>query len=74
MTEPTTVSLVVDASAIVAAVADLGPAGAWASEALLDNRLAAPSHMPFEAMNILRREAVRGALEWDIANAYRRKL
>lgn len=57
-------SLVVDASAAVALLVDDGPVGR-ACEAAVEaaDALAAPALMPFEAGNVLRREAARGAIE-----------
>lgn len=47
--------LVVDASALVAVLADGGGAGAVVAHALADSELAAPELLPFEAANVLRR-------------------
>jgi predicted nucleic acid-binding protein len=52
-------SLVIDASVVVAALIDQGADGRWA-ETLLTKQLVAPSLLPVEVANILRR-AVRGA-------------
>jgi predicted nucleic acid-binding protein len=54
--------LVVDASAIVAALADDGPDGEWARSLLQAEPLATPHLMPVEAANILRRSALAGAI------------
>jgi predicted nucleic acid-binding protein len=61
------VSVVVDASALVAALADGGTDGAWATEALEGATLAAPHLMPIEAANIMRRAAVAGAISTTTA-------
>lgn len=53
-------SLVVDASVIVAALVDSGVDGEWAAGVLDGQVLAAPHHMPIEAANILRRAALTG--------------
>lgn len=46
---------VVDASLVVAALVDAGPAGTWAEAYLSGEALAAPHLMQVEAANILRR-------------------
>lgn len=51
---------VVDASVVVAALVDDGPAGHWAEALLAGQPLAAPHLMPVEAANILRRAALAG--------------
>ncbi len=53
----------IDSSALVALLADAGPAGAWVAEAIAAATLAAPSVAPFEAANILRRQAAAGAID-----------
>ena len=47
--------VVCDASALVALVIDSGPDGAWATAAVTDADLAAPSLARFESSNIIRR-------------------
>lgn len=59
---------VVDASVVVAALIDDGPAGRWAEEVLTSTPLAAPHLMPGEAANILRRAALAGDVSDDIAS------
>jgi len=59
---------VVDASVIVAALVDDGPAGRWAEALVAGQPLAAPHLMPVEAANILRRAALAGDLSDDIAS------
>jgi len=49
------VSIVVDASVLVAALVDSGPEGAWAEEVLAVGSLHAPELALAEATNILRR-------------------
>jgi predicted nucleic acid-binding protein len=61
------VTVVVDASAIVAALVDAGPDGEWATNELLRDDLAAPHLMPVEAANILRRAVIAGDLSIDVA-------
>ncbi len=61
-------TLVVDASVVVAALVDSGPAGAWSADALRNERPVAPELLPFEVANVLRRlEAGRG-LSRDMAS------
>jgi predicted nucleic acid-binding protein len=59
--------LVVDASAVVAALVDAGPDGRWAESILVHEVLAAPHLMPVEAVNILRRAVLAGDLPADTA-------
>jgi predicted nucleic acid-binding protein len=60
-------TLVVDASVVVAALVDDGEVGHWAEAALHHPGLAAPHLMPFEATNVLRRAALRGDISDDVA-------
>jgi predicted nucleic acid-binding protein len=62
------VTLVVDASAVVAALADSGADGRWAESLLASDTLAAPHLMPAEAANILRRSALSGAISAEQAS------
>lgn len=55
-------TLVVDASMIVAALIDSGTDGSWAEELLTSDSLAAPHMLTAEVSNILRRSAVAGAI------------
>jgi predicted nucleic acid-binding protein len=48
-------SLVVDASVLIAATTDSGPEGTWAEEMLLPGGIVAPHLVLVEATNILRR-------------------
>jgi predicted nucleic acid-binding protein len=61
------VTLVLDASAVVAALVDDGEVGRWAEAAIGRDDLAAPHLMTFEAANILRRASQRGELSEDVA-------
>lgn len=61
-------SLVVDASVVVAALVDSGPDGEWAAEVLREQVLAAPHHMPIEAANVLRRAALATDISADSAS------
>ncbi len=60
-------TLVVDASAIVAALVDDGPIGSWAASVLDGESIAAPHLMPVEAANILRRAAKSGDISGETA-------
>jgi predicted nucleic acid-binding protein len=60
-------SLVIDASTVVAALVDGGPDGRWAESLIRARRLAAPHLMPVEAANILRRAALAGDISPDTA-------
>ena len=48
-------TVVVDASALVAAAVDAGPSGQWADDVLAEGALAGPELVLVEATNILRR-------------------
>lgn len=48
-------TVVVDASVVVAALVDVGPTGRWAEELLTTEDLIAPHLMPVEVANVLRR-------------------
>ena len=61
-------TLVVDASFVVAALLDSGPDGRWAEQLLLSNDLVAPHLMPVEAANILRLAARNGDISEDNAS------
>lgn len=61
-------SVVVDASAVVAALVDEGPDGDWAGRELGREALVAPHLMPVEAANILRRAALAGVVSDDTAS------
>ena len=61
-------TLVVDASVVVAALVDGGPDGAWAEEVLLRDHLAAPHLLPVEVANMLRRATLAGHLSADTAS------
>lgn len=60
-------TLVVDASMVVAALVDSGSSGIWAEALLARENLAAPHLMPVEVANILRRSALFGDITSDIA-------
>lgn len=60
-------TLVVDASVVVAALVDTGAIGQWADQLLASDDLAAPHLMPAEVANILRRAALVGEISADTA-------
>ena len=68
MTPTSRASVVIDASAMVALLTDAGPAGEWATAQALAARLAAPSLMPYEVANILRRQVLTGTLDASVAS------
>ena len=61
-------TVVVDASAVIAALVDGGPDGEWATAEMTREDLAAPHLMPVEAANILRRAVLAGDLTADVAS------
>lgn len=54
--------MIVDATVLVAAVADRGPVGAWAEDVIAEGSLVAPELALVEATNILRRLELSGVL------------
>jgi predicted nucleic acid-binding protein len=68
------VTLVVDASLVVAGLVDTGPVGTWAEPLLTAEVVAAPHLMPVEAANILRRAALAGEISDDVASLAHRDL
>ncbi len=60
-------TIVVDASAVVAAFVDSGPGGQWALQQMDGDRLAAPHLMPVEVASVLRRAESTGDLSSDAA-------
>lgn len=60
---PTGLPLVIDSSALVALLADAGPAGNWVAASTAGTTLAAPQLALFEAANIFRRQALSGLLD-----------
>jgi predicted nucleic acid-binding protein len=61
------VTTVIDASVLVAFLADDGPDGAWAFEILLSGPLVAPHLLPVEVAGMLRRAGLRGAIPDTVA-------
>jgi predicted nucleic acid-binding protein len=56
------VSLVIDASVLVAALVDSGPEGSWAESLLGEEHLIAPHLLPVETTSVLRRLEGSGRL------------
>lgn len=56
-------TVVVDASAVVALLVAPGPEGGWAADQMVDQDLAGPHLLPYEVANILRRHAATGLLD-----------
>lgn len=67
-------TIVVDASAVVAALIDPGPTGVWAESLLVSGSFAAPYLMTVEAATILRRAAIVGRISNDAASLAHRDL
>lgn len=61
-------TLVVDASVVVAALIDAGGDGIWAEERLGSDTLAAPHLLPVEVANVLRRAVLSGQVSADSAS------
>jgi len=61
------VTIVVDASVIVAALVDGGPTGTWAEALLTAEPLAAPHILPAEVASVLRRAELAGEITGDTA-------
>lgn len=60
-------TIVVDASTVVAALVNDGEAGAWAEQVLATQVLVAPHLMHVEVANVLRRAALAGDITPDVA-------
>lgn len=60
-------TLVPDASAVVAALVDSGEAGRWAEGVLFSDVLVAPHLLPVEVTSVLRRSAIAGQVSADVA-------
>lgn len=60
-------TLVIDASALVAALVDSGPDGQW-GESLLTSDLAAPHLLQVEVASVLRRAVNSGEISDDVAS------
>lgn len=62
-------SVVVDASAVVAALLDDGGAGRWCETRLSEGDLVAPHLMPVEVANVIRRSELRRLIDGSEAAA-----
>lgn len=67
-------TIVLDSSAVIAALLDDGPEGRWAEVLLADGALHAPELMQFEAANVLRRVAATETVSSEIATLAHRNL
>jgi predicted nucleic acid-binding protein len=61
-------AVVVDASAVVAALTDASTSGGWARDRMENADLVAPHVMPFEVATVLRRAELAGAISPDVAS------
>lgn len=61
-------TLVVDASVVVAALVDDGDVGRWAEAQLAAGGLVAPHLLPVEVASVLRRASASGAISGDVAS------
>ena len=61
-------TLIIDASMVVAALVDSGRDGRWADALLVSDSLTAPHLLTAEASNILRRSALAGAISPEQAS------
>jgi len=68
------VTLVVDASVVVAGLVDAGPAGRWAEQLVADGGLVAPHLLVVEVANIVRRAELAGQVSPGIAALAHRDL
>jgi predicted nucleic acid-binding protein len=59
--------IVCDASAVIAVLLDSGSDGQWATARLADAELFAPTLLPYECANVLRRAELSGAIGADQA-------
>lgn len=59
--------VVCDASAVVAVLLDSGGDGQWATARLADAELFAPTLLPYECANVIRRAELSGAVSADQA-------
>lgn len=61
-------TVVVDASVVVAALVDSSSVGRWAEQVLGSGPLAAPHLLPVESADVLRRAALAGDISADVAS------
>ena len=59
-------TVVADASVVVAALVDTGPVGQWAERLVAAEDLAAPHLMPVEVANVLRRAVLAGDVSEEV--------
>lgn len=64
---PSVMSLVADASLVVAGLLNLGPEGEWAENLLASDALVAPHHMPAEVAAALRRKERASEISQNVA-------
>jgi predicted nucleic acid-binding protein len=62
-------TLIVDSSAVIAALVSSGPDGDWSRTTFRDQDLAAPTLMVYEVANVLRRHAAASLIARDSADA-----
>lgn len=62
-----TTRIVCDASTVVAALLDSGDDGQWATAQIAGGDLYAPSLLPFECANVIRRQELAGTISSDQA-------
>ena len=55
-------TIIADASVVIAALVDSGPDGTWADQLLRSDHLGAPHLMPAEVANLLRRAVLAGKI------------
>lgn len=66
--------IVLDASVLVAALVDAGPLGRWAEDLIVQEPVAAPSHLLVETAAVLRRAVRAGAVDAVVADLAHRHL
>lgn len=57
--------VVCDASAVAALLLDAGDAGEWVAQAIDSGPLAAPTLLPYETSNVIRRHEIAGQISSD---------
>lgn len=60
-------TFVCDASAVAALLLDAGSDGQWAAQTINSGQLAAPTLLPFETANVIRRHEITGQISPDQA-------
>ena len=61
-------TVVVDASVVVAALIDTGTVGRWAEDVLADGQVAAPHLLPAQVTTVLRRSTLSGRVSAEVAS------